>query len=272
MLSLFAPRRPRPTLLVLPNELLLHVSAHLGARDLAALLATSRLCAALLAPPLHRRAATSTLSHGRSILHWAAARGSAALVARLLAAGCAPLADRADANGTTPLLTAVLLGTHRPGHEHLEVARLLVAAGAAPDRPLCFAVIAGYVPMARLLLAAGADPRGVRYEFMVTCARRSGDGAMVAMLRAHRAGAGEDARAGAGEGAYVELRRRYGDLEGEYLELGRRYGYRECAILMEQVNLRRLVGTSLGWLQFKVGFWMLKMTGMGASTKLPWDD
>ncbi|MFE1774672.1 ankyrin repeat domain-containing protein [Streptomyces sp. NPDC059008] len=82
-----------------------------------------------------------------------------ARVATLLRAGADP--QRADYGGTTPLYQASVNGS-------AEIARLLLAAGAAPDTesaglgsegtPLCAAACWGHTATVRELLAHGADP------------------------------------------------------------------------------------------------------------------
>jgi ankyrin repeat protein len=83
----------------------------------------------------------------------------AARVETLLRAGAHP--ERADGDGTTPLYLASVQGQS-------EIARLLLSAGAAPDResrglgsegtPLCAASCWGHSATMRELLAHGADP------------------------------------------------------------------------------------------------------------------
>jgi ankyrin repeat protein len=96
---------------------------------------------------------------GRSSLHQAAVTGDADQVTRLISEG--ENVSAADGSFLTPLHLACQQG-------HLEVARLLVAAGAPVDlrdsygnTPLWRAVFAfqgGDPELIRLLLDAGADP------------------------------------------------------------------------------------------------------------------
>ena len=65
----------------------------------------------------------ATAAHDRTALHIACNAGQEAAVNALLRAGAA--ADLAMADGTTPLMAAVIRG-------HADIARALVAAGASP--------------------------------------------------------------------------------------------------------------------------------------------
>ncbi|QNE73424.1 ankyrin repeat domain-containing protein [Streptomyces finlayi] len=86
-------------------------------------------------------------------------RGDAARAKALLRAGADP--QRGDSEGTTPLYEASVNGK-------AEIARLLLASGAAPDTessgigaegtPLCAAACWGHLETVRELLAHGADP------------------------------------------------------------------------------------------------------------------
>ncbi|MFK0025023.1 ankyrin repeat domain-containing protein [Streptomyces sp. NPDC090798] len=85
--------------------------------------------------------------------------GDTARVKAVLRAGADP--ERADSEGTTPLYEASVNG-------EVEIARLLLAAGACPDTesrglgadgtPLCAAACWGHTETVRELLAHGADP------------------------------------------------------------------------------------------------------------------
>ncbi|MEU9112274.1 ankyrin repeat domain-containing protein [Streptomyces sp. NPDC048483] len=85
--------------------------------------------------------------------------GDTTCVKALLRAGADP--ERADSEGTTPLYEASVNG-------EAAIARLLLAAGAAPDTessglgaegtPLCAAACWGHTEAVRELLAHGADP------------------------------------------------------------------------------------------------------------------
>ncbi|MER6154076.1 ankyrin repeat domain-containing protein [Streptomyces sp. NPDC001868] len=85
--------------------------------------------------------------------------GDTAAVKAVLRAGADP--EQADSEGTTPLYAASVNG-------EADIARLLLAAGAAPDTessgigaegtPLCAAACWGHTDTVRELLAYGADP------------------------------------------------------------------------------------------------------------------
>ncbi|MEV4656664.1 ankyrin repeat domain-containing protein [Micromonospora sp. NPDC049301] len=96
-------------------------------------------------------------------------REDAAVASALLRVGADP--DAADREGTTPLYQASV-------HGAVDLVRLLLAAGAAPDTesghgqqgtPLCAAAAWGYADVVQELLAHGADPnlredRGTGYS------------------------------------------------------------------------------------------------------------
>ncbi|MFC0503559.1 ankyrin repeat domain-containing protein [Micromonospora costi] len=96
-------------------------------------------------------------------------RGDAAAAGALLRLGADP--DAADRDGTTPLYRASV-------HGAVDLVRLLLAAGAAPDTesghgqegtPLCAAAAWGHTDVVHVLLAHGADPnlredRGTGYS------------------------------------------------------------------------------------------------------------
>ncbi|MEH0986326.1 ankyrin repeat domain-containing protein [Micromonospora sp. CPCC 205556] len=96
-------------------------------------------------------------------------REDAAVASALLRVGADP--NAADREGTTPLYLASVQGT-------VDLVRLLLAAGAAPDTesghgqegtPLCAAAAWGYTDVVRELLAHNADPnlredRGTGYS------------------------------------------------------------------------------------------------------------
>ncbi|MEH0931370.1 ankyrin repeat domain-containing protein [Micromonospora sp. CPCC 205558] len=96
-------------------------------------------------------------------------RGDAAVVSALLRVGADP--NAADREGSTPLYQASVDGV-------VDLVRLLLAAGAAPDTesghgqegtPLCAAAAWGYTDVVQELLAHDADPnlredRGTGYS------------------------------------------------------------------------------------------------------------
>jgi ankyrin repeat protein len=96
-------------------------------------------------------------------------RGDAAAASAFLRGGADP--NAADREGTTPLYQASV-------HGAVDLVRLLLAAGAAPDvesgrgqegTPLCAAAAWGHTDVVRELLAYGADPnlredRGTGYS------------------------------------------------------------------------------------------------------------
>ncbi|MER7165382.1 ankyrin repeat domain-containing protein [Micromonospora sp. NPDC000207] len=99
---------------------------------------------------------------GRRLVE-AARSGAAGQVADLLRAGVDP--DAVDVEGTTALYAAAV-------QNEVAVVRLLLAAGASPDResghgtegtPLCAAACWGHHETVSALLAGGADP-GLRED------------------------------------------------------------------------------------------------------------
>jgi ankyrin repeat protein len=95
--------------------------------------------------------------------------------------------NAAEADGTTPLHWAA----HGQRTDHLEIARLLLAAGAGVNvgnrygvRPLSLACVTGNAPMVAALLEAGANPNTtlMEGETALMTAARSGNADAVALL------------------------------------------------------------------------------------------
>ena len=125
-----------------------------------ALAAAGGLLAALFCAPTTAQVPPSAQAVAAySGLHAAAAKGDAAEIARLAAAGANP--DARDGHGRTPLMVAAHL-------RRMDAARALIAAKAdlnALDRQaydvVTIAAVADDLPMLQLALASGGNPRAI---------------------------------------------------------------------------------------------------------------
>ena len=135
-------------------------------------------------------------SYGDSALHLAARSGQASILA--LASGVD--VDRRSAAGATPLWLACF-------HGHREVAELLLARGAQPERPhgvigsapLAAAAAQGHLPLVRLLVlehSAEVDRANKNGRTALWSAAYEGHAAVVRFLLERGAGTGRKSRAG----------------------------------------------------------------------------
>ena len=170
---------PQPSLLTLPNELLLEIGEYLSRPcDLVSFSLVNRFLSKLLEPCVLCRAANTRFIYngyepGRSVLHWAASHGVNSLLQKLLpyvnqisrnadqsgAKTVDPIND-IDSSKMTPLCSAAL-------KQNTTTVELLLRYGANPDSPITFhgvelyavhcAILFGLNPMLSLLLHAEAD-------------------------------------------------------------------------------------------------------------------
>ena len=150
---------------------------------LAAIGGHEELLAALLAASDERTGVDAMTEDGRTALHLAALGGNVPSVRLLMAHGADVDLPRpgGDAEGGTPLHIAA-------EHNRLAVAKLLLEAGAEPERrtgkrdesPLDLAPAKGHLDMVRLLLAHGSSPDGPG----LAAAARKGRTAVLAELLA----------------------------------------------------------------------------------------
>ncbi|KAI5779588.1 ankyrin repeat-containing domain protein [Geopyxis carbonaria] len=118
--SVNSPKRPPPRsadqpshvattipLLNFPSEIIFSISDHLPAETVARLSSTCRDLHHLLTPSVTTLASNTIFPDGGTVLHWAAARGYAALILRLLRRGNVDPAA-SDHEGVTPIMQALL--------------------------------------------------------------------------------------------------------------------------------------------------------------------
>lgn len=152
-------------LLHLPNELLLLIAAHLGAKDLSSLILTTHPFYILLTPLLYDLGALETHTTTPTALYWAASHGQPALVAELLLRG-AKTAESAIPDNSTALHWAARSGD-------LAATKLLIGDDClnAPDRtgegPVFWAAKAGHEDVVRLLVGKGALMENVRGQLLL---------------------------------------------------------------------------------------------------------
>ena len=121
---------------------------------------------ALLAPARAQTPPGPTELRTYAGLHAAAARGDAAEIARLIAAGGNPNAQ--DSNSRTPLHVAAHFG-------HRDAAQALLKGGANPNALdaqkydiVTIAAVTNDVPMLKLALAGGTDPKAITSPYVGT--------------------------------------------------------------------------------------------------------
>lgn len=143
------------SLLNVPNELLLLIAKHLGARDLSNFVSTSRHLAVVLTPLLHEFAVQD--KDGLPALEWAAIEGYEELVCVILARKAAE--ERSDISWTKGALHQA------SAYGHDAIVRRLLTSGAGIDvhsrldgqTALHYSARYGKEAVLRVLLESGAD-------------------------------------------------------------------------------------------------------------------
>lgn len=205
----FCRSRTRPSLLNLPNELLLQIARSL-APDIAslnALLRTTRFLSVFLRPVLYTYATTALVSSGTSPLRASCAAGKIHSVRSLLAHGV-PSDKRELNSGTTPLHAAIMLGQAAVVEVMLQEGVDVNQADENGWTPLHWAVISGERSIAHTLLVRGArmDARG----------RFGGGGTPLHLAVGRRAAGGQMSRLLLEWGAGVDVRDHCGNTPMQY--------------------------------------------------------